>query len=63
MTTPPPPLTPTPSDNEGGSKTMTAADDGGNASLSSAVVRLTLQVDNTSALPFFLKGRVSEKEH
>ena len=42
---------------------MTAADDGGNASLSSAVVRLTLQVDNTSALPFFLKGRVSEKEH
>jgi hypothetical protein len=30
------------------------------SSLSAAAVRLTLQVDNTSALPIFLQGRVSE---
>jgi hypothetical protein len=39
---------------------MMKSNDSSSSSLSAAAVRLTLQVDNTSALPIFLQGRVSE---
>ena len=51
MTTPSPPPS---NGNEGGSKPTTTDD--------SSSMRLTLQVDNTSALPIFLQGRVSNEE-
>jgi len=54
MTTPSPP--PPSNGHEGGSKPTRTTDD------SSSTIRLTLQVDNTSALPIFLQGRVSNEE-